>query len=285
MFNNILIPISSEFYSKRVLHQSVFLAEKFNSKLNLVYIIEEKTLAQADRMSDTYRTSLEKEETKNEIIKKQKQTADDIIFNDAKFYFKNKNIPFEEKVVEGEFSLVIKNEIRNNEYDLILMGFAKGCILNYRLLEDVNIPVWVEGKGEGNSILAICSNLAPNQKVPDVSIKLSKKLGWNLHMLYVVDVEDSVQVDENCIRSDKKTERDLYFSGQYFVREMKSKGINIDLVKGNLEKETAKAAESIKPNLIVVGREQKKKGLLGLPVKNVKKKIAEKCDYSILFVN
>ena len=285
MFNNILIPISSEFYSKRVLHQSVFLAEKFKSKLNLVYIIEEKTLAQADRMSDTYRTPLEKEETKNEIIKKKKQTADDIIFNDAKYYFKNKNIPFEEKIVEGEFSLVIKNEIRKNEYDLILMGFAKGCILNYRLLEEVNIPVWVEGKGEGNSILAICSNLAPNQKVPDISIKLSKKLGWNLHMLYVIDIEDSVQVDENGIRSDRKPERDLYFSGQYFVREMKSKGINIELVKGNLEKETAKAADSLKPNLIVVGREQKKKGLLGLPVKNVKKKIAEKCNYSILFVN
>jgi nucleotide-binding universal stress UspA family protein len=285
MFKNILIPISSEFYSKHVLQQSVFLAEKFGSKLNLVYIIEEKTLAQADRMSDAYRTHFEIEETKNEIINKQKQTADNIIFNDAKFFFKNKKIHFEEKIVEGEFSEVIKKEIEKKAYDLILMGFAKGCILNYRLLEEVNIPVWVEGKTEGKSILAICSNLAPNQKVPDVSIKLSKKLGWDLHMLYVIDVEDNVQVDENCIRSDKKPQRDLYFSGQYFVREMKDKGINIELVKGNLEKETAKAADSIKPNLIVVGREQKKKGALGLPVKNVKKKIAEKCEYSILFVN
>ena len=44
MFENILIPISSEFYSKDILKRSVFLAEKFNSTINLVYIIEKKNL-------------------------------------------------------------------------------------------------------------------------------------------------------------------------------------------------------------------------------------------------
>ena len=55
--------------------------------------------------------------------------------------------------------------------------------------------------------------------------------------------------------------------------------------EGSLEKETIKAAEKINANLVIVGREQKKKGLLGLPVKNLKKKLAEKCEYSILFLN
>jgi hypothetical protein len=143
----------------------------------------------------------------------------------------------------------------------------------------------MEGKNVGKSILAVCSNLSPNKKVPDMSIKLSETLGWNLHMLYVVDIEDSVQVDENCIRSEKKPERDLVFNGQNFVEEMKNRGVNIQLVKGSLQKETNKAADEINPNLVIVGREKKKKGLLGLPVKNVKRKIAEKCKYSILFVN
>jgi len=44
MFKNILIPISSEFYSKEVLERSVLLAEKFKSSINLIYIIEEKML-------------------------------------------------------------------------------------------------------------------------------------------------------------------------------------------------------------------------------------------------
>jgi len=285
MFKNILVPISSEFYSKDLLEKSVFLAEKFKSNLDLIYIIEEKTLSQTDRQTDAYRTHYEIEETKNLIIKKQKETADNIIFNDAKFYFKEKNIPFKEKIAEGEFSQVVKKETDKNKHDLILMAFAKECLLNYRLLDEVEIPVWVEGKGQGKSILAVCSNLAPNQKVPDISIELSKILDWKLKMLYVVDKEDCVEVDENCLRSDKKPERDLLFKGQIFVEDMKKKGIDVKLVKGNLENETTKAAQMIDPNLIVVGREQKKKGVFGIPVKNIRKKIVKKCDYSILFLH
>ena len=66
---------------------------------------------------------------------------------------------------------------------------------------------------------------------------------------------------------------------------MNKKGIDVELIQGSLEKETIKAAEKINPNLIIVGREQKKKGVLGLPVRNLKKKLAEKCKYSILFLN
>ena len=50
-------------------------------------------------------------------------------------------------------------------------------------------------------------------------------------------------------------------------------------------KEIVKAAEDIGANLVIVGRAQKKKNIFGLPVKNVKKKMVEKCRYSILFVN
>jgi len=285
MFKNVLIPISSEFYNKQVLQRGVFLAEKYKSTINLIYIIEEKTLNQTDRLSNSYRTLYEIAETKNEIVRKQKLAAYNIIFDDAKYFFKNKNISFEEKIVEGEFSIIVKSEINKYNYDLILMGFEKGCILNYRLLDDINIPVWVEAESKGKSILAVCSNLAPNKKVPEISLKLSETLGGDLHMLYVVDVEDRVQVDENCIRSDKKSERDLIFKGQNFVEEMKNKGVNIKLIKGSLQKETTKAAESINPNLVIVGRGQKKKGILGLPVKNVKRKMAERCKHSILFIN
>ncbi|MCK4365743.1 MAG: universal stress protein, partial [Thermoplasmatales archaeon] len=160
MFNNILIPISSEFYSKDVIRRGVYLADKFKSNVNLVYIIEEKTLDQADRISDAYRTSYEMKETKKELIKKQKLAAYNIIFDDAKYFFKDKKVPIEEKIVEGEFSEVVKREIEKKDYDLILMGYEKECILNYRLLDDVHIPVWIEGKSEGKSILAVCSNLA-----------------------------------------------------------------------------------------------------------------------------
>ena len=285
MFKNILIAISSEFYSKDVLERSVFLAEKFKSKIDLIYIIEAKALDQADKRLDSYRTQYAIAETKNEIIRKQRYAADNIIFNDAKYYFKSKKIPFGEKIAEGEFSKVIKNEIKKKDYDLIMMGFERECLLKYRLLDDIDIPVWIVAKSERKSILAVCSNLAPNIKVPEISLKLSEALGWKLHMIYVIDTEDSVQVDENGTRSDKKSERDLFLSGQKFIKEMKKKKIDVDLIKGSLEKETLKAAEQIKPKLVIIGREQKKKGILGIPIKNLKKKLAEKCEYSILFIN
>jgi hypothetical protein len=285
MFKNVLIPISSEFYNKQVLQRGVFLAEIFKSTINLIYIIEEKTLNQTDKLSNSYRTPYEIAETKNDIIRKQKLAANNIIFDDAKYFFKNKDISLEEKIVKGEFSKVVKSEINKKDFDLILMGFEKGCNLNYRLLDEVTIPIWIDAENEGKSILAVCSNLAPNQKVPDVSLKLSEYLRWNLQMLYVVDTDDCVHVDEQCIRSDIKSERDLVFKGQYFAGQMKNKGVNIKLVKGSLEKETTKAAEIIKPNLVIVGREQKKKGVLGLPTKNVKRKMAARCKYSILFMH
>ena len=285
MFENILIPISSEFYSKEVLKRSVFLAKNFKSKINLIYIIEEKTLNQTDKQSDSYRTPYEISETKNEIRQKQKQTADKIVFEDAKFYLQNNGIPFEEKIIEGEFSKIIKREVELKDYDLILMGYEKECALNYRLFDEVKIPLWVVNKNEGRSILAVCSNLAPNVMVPDVSQQLAKKLNLDLNMIYVVDVNDSVQVDEKAIRSGKKSEIDLMVSADHFIKQMEKKNINIKLLKGGFEKEVIRATEIYDPKIVIIGREQKKKGILGLPVKNLKRKMVDKCKYSILFLN
>lgn len=285
MFKNILVPISSEFYNKQVLKRALFFAEKFKSKISLIYIIETKTMEQADKMSESYLSDFELTETKKQMMKGQVKTADKIIFEDAKTHFKQKNIKFKGKIVRGEFSDGIKLELEKQEYELILMGFEKECLLKYRIFEDVKIPIWVEGKSESKTILAVLSNLSPNQKVHEISIKLSKKLNWDLKMIYVIDTDDSVEVDEQGMRSGKKQERDLLFTGQNFIEELQAKGIKAEIIKGNLEKEIAKTAEKINANLVIVGREQKKKGPFGLPVKNIKKKMAEKCEHSILFLN
>jgi K+-sensing histidine kinase KdpD len=288
MFKNILIPISSEFYNKEVLERSAFLAEKFNSKINIIYIIEEKTLNQTDKLSDTYRTEFDIKKTKREIIKEQMHAANGIVFDDAKTFLKNKKIPFEEKIIAGQYSNIIKNEIKEKGYDLVLMAFEKACLLNYRLLDELEIPIpiWAVSDIKGdNAILAVCSNLAPNKKVPDVSIQLSKQLGWKLHMIYVIDFEDAVEVDETLVRSMRKTEFELVKHGEIFAEEMKKQGIQVKLIKGNIEKEMLKMADKLKTKLIIIGRQQKKKGILGIPMKNMKKRLAEKCQHSILFVN
>jgi len=273
MFRNILMPISSEFYSKQVIQRALTLSEKFKSQITILYIIDEKTLKQTNKISCSYITEYNLEETKKELIENQKQSADTIIFQEIKKIFKNKEIS--EKIVEQEYTDAIKEEIRSKKYDLLLMGFRKGCILNYRLFEEVNTS---------QKILAICSNLVSNQKISQISIKLAETLGWSLQILYIVDTEDCVQVDEQGKRSTKQTEKELKIQAQKFVEEMQKKQINVEIVKGSLEKQIVKKAEKIKAQLVILGQEQKKKGMLGFPVKNVKKKIAEKCKYSMLFV-
>ncbi|RLF35180.1 MAG: universal stress protein [Thermoplasmata archaeon] len=285
MFKNILVPVSSEFHPKEVLERSVFLAEKFRSSITIIYIIEEKMLHQTDRLSDTVRTYYDRGKIKREIVREQMRAADSIIFEDAKLFFRKKGISFDAKIVKGEYSDVVKQELTEKNYDLIVMGFEKGSILHYRLLDEVKIPIWVEAEGEGHSILAICSNLAPNKKVPEISVGLAQILKWDLHMLYIVDIQDSVEVDEKGVRSNRKPLNDLILKGEKFVEDMRRRGIKAQLITGVLEKETIKAADAIKPNLVIVGREQKKKTILGLPVKHFKKKMAEKSRYSILFVN
>ena len=285
MFKNIIIPISSEFYREEVFRTGVFLAKKFNSTINLIYIIEEKTLDQTEKRLNSFRTDFDKEEMKKDIIRRHVHVADSIIFNDAKRLFADNNIPFNGEIVEGEFSAVIKGQLDKNRYDLILMGFEKKCMLNYRLFGEVQVPIWIESGCGDNSILAVCSNLAPNQKVPEISVKMSKILGWKLHMIYVIDTEDAVTVDGSGIRSERKSERELLTQGHQFIYEMEKKGLTVTLQKGSLEKETTKTAEDIGAGLVIIGREQKKKHILGIPIKSVKKKMAEKCRYSILFVN
>jgi len=285
MFNKILVPVSSEFYSKDVLKRCIFLADKYESTVHMVYIIEEKTLYQTHKKSDAHRTHYDITETEHEIMNKQMQAADDIVFEDAKRLFEQKKISFDHKIIKGEFSVVVSSELEKEKYDLIVMGYEKECMINYRLLDNVDIPVWIEAGGKHTSILAVCSNLAPNQKVPDLSMKLAKAWDWNLHMLYVTDIEDTVEVDANGDRSERKPKHDLLFTGQTFMKDMSQKGVDVQTVHGSLEHETVKAAQSLEAGLVIIGREQKKRGKFGLPVRKFKQKMADRCKYSLLFVN
>jgi len=285
MFDHILIPISSENYSQEILKRSVSLVETLNSKLHILYIIEEKTLHRAEERIESYRTSYEKQALKQVMVKEHMKTADAIIFEDVKHFLSKRGLFVEETIVEGEFSDVIIRELQRRHYDLVLMGFNKQCSLRYRIFDHVNIPIWVVAEAGKRSILAVCSNLAPNQKVPEISEQLAKLFHWDLRFLYVVDVQDSVEVDPKLKRSAKKSSQELLAKGQQFVQDMKHHGFATELVMGPLEKETSKAARKYGSTLLVMGREQKKHGLLDVTGKSTKRKIAETCEYSVLFVN
>jgi nucleotide-binding universal stress UspA family protein len=204
MFKNILVPISSEFYSKDVIKRSILLAGTYSSTVHLLYIIEKKPLDEMELRTDTHLTHYDRTETHQDVLNQQRQTADDLIFEDAQHRLHKKNINMKTTIIQGEFSSVVINELKKNNYDLVIMGYERGNMIDYRIINDIDIPVWIESGGTHKSILAICSNLAPNQKVPIISMKLAKKLDWDLEMIYVTDIEDNVKVDKNGNRSSPK---------------------------------------------------------------------------------
>ena len=270
MFKKILVPVSSEFYSNEVINRSIFLAEIFNSTVHIFFIIEDTPLQQMEKSSDAHLTHYDRTETHHELLYTQRKTADHILFDHAKHIFKQKNKQMKHTILHGEFSSCVENELKKQQYDLILMGYEKGAMIDYRILNETLTPIWIEGGGHHNSILAVCSNLAPNQKVPSISIELAKAFNWSLSMLYIIDTQDTVEVDINGQRSSKKPKQELLQISQTFAKEMKEKNINVKIIEGLLEQQTLKEAKNLESGLIIIGREQKKKGILGLPVKEKK---------------
>jgi nucleotide-binding universal stress UspA family protein len=285
MFHNILVPVSSESYSKKAIERSILLAGKFHSKIHLLYIIEDKLFHEMELLTDANITHYNKTETYHNLLNTHKQTADNLIFPDVEKQLHDKNIEIQTTIIQGEYSNIITNELTKNNYDLLVMSYQSGCMIDYRLINEVDVPVWIEAGGHHESILAVCSNLAPNQKVPKISMYLAKQLQWDLKMIYVIDVEDKVEVDQQVNRSAPKPMHELLFCRQGFVKKMQDEGISIDCVEGTLQKESLKAARKMQAGLVIIGREQKKKGKLGFPVKKVKQKMAERCKYSLLFIN
>jgi len=285
MFKKILVPVSSEYYSKEVINRSIFIAETFNSTVHILFIIEDTPLQQMEKSSDAHLTHYDRTETHQDLLYKQRKTADNILFEYANQIFKQKNQPMKHTILHGEFSTIVEQELEKNQYDLVIMGYEKGTMVDYRILNETLTPLWIEGGGHHTSILAVCSNLAPNQKVPSISMKLANTFHWDLSMLYVIDTQDAVEVDTNGIRSTKKPIKELQFHGQTFTDEMKEKKFHVKTVEGSLEQQTIKEAKNMEAGLVIIGREQKKRGLLGIPVKNIKHKMVGKSKYSLLFIN
>jgi nucleotide-binding universal stress UspA family protein len=285
MFEKILVPISSEFFSPAVFQISGLLAQATGGSVTSVYVYEERLFDELERLSDTYLSYYEKEESERGRRVDHLRHAEQIVFEDAKAFFKKRDIPFESRFREGMLVDVINEEVKLNQFDLILMGFERECGFDFRLLSEVSVPLWIEaGKGD-RSVLAVCSNLAPNLKVPEVSIRLAGLLGWELHMIYIIDTEDAVAVDASGLRGKKQSSVELRGSADAFISRMKQKGVEVQLVTGAFEKETLRAAERVGAGVVVIGRERKQKGLLGLPVKDSKKKVLQHSKCSLLFLN
>jgi nucleotide-binding universal stress UspA family protein len=286
LFKNILVPVSSGHYSKQIVYRSVQLAEYFKSTVTLLYIIDEKTIDQTERLTDSYRAYYDRLEAQQDLMRKQRLTATQIVFDFASHLFAQKGITFHHFIKSGEFSDVVLGEIQRNNYDFVIMGYEKECMLHYRLLDELTVPIWVEiQKTHEPRILGICTNLAPNQYDPTISKEISKALDWELLLYYIMDSRNLVTVGFDGVRLKEKLLDNLDKERQKFIEKIKKEHINIETVVGGLEQEIMRKARKYDPTLIIIGREQKRRGALGLPYGNIKRKLMQKCKYSLLFIN
>jgi nucleotide-binding universal stress UspA family protein len=285
MFTKILIAISSEFMSEGPIKRAVEFAEKFNSEVKLLYIIEEKVLETMDKVAEGVQTYQEREKIKKDLIENHGVRSGEMILNKFEMKLKKTGINTKKKMVRGEFSEIIKHEIEKEKSDLIIISCQRSYLLNARLFQDINIPIWIESNERINKILAVCTNLAPNKKVPKISMALAKSYNAELSMIYVIDTKDRIMVDTNLRRSEKKDKQILIEEGKKFKENMEKKGVKTDVVIGSLEKIVREKEKKIIANLIIIGREQKKRRLLGVYRRNPKLKIAEKTKHSVLYLN
>ncbi len=274
IFKRLLFPISSEFFPEIVINRIEDFIEKFNSKVFVVYIIEEKILRKIEEVAEPFLTEEQRKRIEKDVIERNKEIAN-IIFNKLR-----KHIDFEKKIVIGEFSDKVIENVKEYEATCVIMGYEKECFLKYRLFEKLHIPIWVEIGKMSKNILGVCSNLAPNIRVPKITLSLAKKLGYNPFFVYIVDVEEKVEVDEKGNKM-KRSLEELIRKAKKFAEEY-GKYARVEIAVGALEEEIIKFAKRLNADVIVIGREMKKRRIFG---KGLKKEIADRINHSVFFLN
>lgn len=269
------MPISSEFPPKNIFGRAKKFSEVFGSKIYILYITEEKTLRKVEEVAEPFLTEEQLNRIENSIIDKSKEIAD-IIFEKVK----NKIPVFKLETTYGEFSDEIIKFSEKNDITCVLTEFEKECFLNYTLFEKIRIPVWVEAGEGSNVVMGVCSNLAPNLRVPGITLKIATAFGYDSKLIYIIDVEEKAEVDEKGFKKEKTLE-ELQKSAERFAERHK-KNFEVEITVGSIEEKVTEFAEKFNPDVIVVGREMKKRKLF---CKELKMEMIEKLKNSLLFLN
>jgi nucleotide-binding universal stress UspA family protein len=272
-----LVPISSEFSFEQIVQRAGMLSHAFNSAVMVVYIIETKTLKTMGDVAETMLTDQQLKEMGQDIVSSATDIAKQIIFERVKPVLPNCEIA----VAVGEFSEEIRRAAEKWQATCVVTGYERYCTLRYRLLEDLNLPLWVEQHPSTNPIvLGVCSNLAPNKRVPDLTIELAANLNAIPHLLYVVDIEELVEMDEQGEKH-QSTTANLTETGQMFLRSYRDH-IHGHFSVGVLEDNIVRYTTKLNPDVVIIGHEMKRKKFL---CHELKRDIVTRMQHSLLFLN
>ena len=107
MFSNILIAVDGSESASKAFHRSVYLAEKCNSKLDLVHVV------QCEVGGDSANTFDMIEELKDKAMK---------MLEEYRVEAAKNNVPIQIVIMQGDPAKVIIELAKAKSYDLIIMG-------------------------------------------------------------------------------------------------------------------------------------------------------------------
>lgn len=308
MFENILVTISSEYFSDSAIKRAVELSKRFGSEITLLYVVEEKVMEMMNSSLEYTMTYEERGKTEDKVVGGIKDRAKDIFFEKAEKIARKKDVEITSKEIkQGKYTDTILNFCRDREeekIDLIIMSFERATLLDYEIFDWISPPLWIEKNGKAiNKIIAFPSNLTFNLKLPQIIFDLGERLDSELFLEYIVDethkhsvsmVDEEVKIGQkelNKVEKKRKSWSQLDEDARRFLNECEEnfkdrlKGLHCFKSKGSLEKLIVERARAVDADLIVLGREQKKdRRVLGMFKRKIKKEIIEEIPCPILLL-
>jgi len=142
----------------------------------------------------------------------------------------------------------------------------------------------LKNKKEKKTILAVCTNRAPNKKVPEIAVHLAKTFGGSLYLLYVVTSSETGPA----FYPHAPKEEDVAEASRFLESFERKYGAEVKLFKkemvvGNLVKTVLKKCKTLNPFLVVIGRVAESEIMLNLKI-GVKQNLARKVTHNLLLV-
>lgn len=290
MFGKILIPVSSEGFSKGAIKRAAQLASFSNGNIVILYIIEEKMLDEVSEVSNYAMTNETKQKLRENIIEEREKIAEDVIIEKISEIVEQKNVDLDIKPIKiGEFSDQISSFLEVGEVDSLFIGFKQRKFLKYRVIKRSDLPIWFYKKEKDMNPLIVVSNLTVNEIAVDTIFDLAEKFSLEkLTLKYAIDYssEKTYEKTEEGIKEKRKSRKNIQDESKDFIERFKnraqSKGIktDIEIIEGKMETISIEGAKKHNSDLIIMGDIMKKERLSLSD--NIDKKIVEKAPCSVL---
>ena len=197
MFENILLPLPSEYYPQIAVKRALDLASRFKSEITLQYIFEKQLMDKVDNVSAGAVPYQSLKEMEREMKKVELNGESEVLFDRIEKFAQKRGVKLNKLVCSGTQTKEILKTIEKNKITLAITEFHKEAVLKYRFLYESPIPVWIEHSGKKlEKIFGILTNLSPNKLVPAAAFNLSKKFGLPLKFYYVHDSSEPLEDSE-----------------------------------------------------------------------------------------